>query len=79
MDSLITDPCAREARSSVQCLHVYRHVDAEKLQSKAPDERKTLISGGTRTRNPFAKTTASQAKALPTANLSANDGGQCIA
>ena len=46
MDNLTTTPEAGETCFSAQELHVYRHVDIEKLQSKAPQRATTLNFGG---------------------------------
>ncbi len=54
MDNLTTTLQARETCSSAQVLHVYRHVDSEKLQSKAPQGVKSLNLGGPRVHGRFA-------------------------
>jgi hypothetical protein len=48
VDSLINSRKARGARLANHLLHVYRHVDSENLQSKAPDASTTPIFGGAR-------------------------------
>lgn len=48
MDNLTTTPQAGETCLSTQELHVYRHVDIEKLKSKATHVATTLDLGGAR-------------------------------
>jgi hypothetical protein len=79
MDNLTTTPHAGEICLSVQELHVYRHVDSEKLQSKALVTRKTHAWSGNGARACFAKTVAVHEKAYLFANLSFLGGALWIA
>lgn len=62
MDNLITTPQAGETCLAVQELHVYRHVDSEKLQSNAPQGAKTLNIGGPRLHGCFSLQPVDHAK-----------------
>lgn len=62
MDSLITIPASGEPRLADQLLHVYRHVDIEKLQCNGTFDVTTLISRGARGRHAFASPSVHQAK-----------------
>ena len=62
MDSLINSRQGTEARLANHLLHVYRHVDGEKLQSKAPDASTTHIFGGARLCERFSAESVVHAK-----------------
>lgn len=54
MDSVIKNKQAPKGRLADHPLYVYRHVDIEKLQSKAPYEAATLNSRGARLHGCFS-------------------------
>lgn len=79
MDNLTTIPQAGETCLSTQELHVYRHVDNEKLQSKARFTNKTLASSDNGVRGSVANLGAAHEKALVVANRSLVGGVLWIA
>ena len=79
MDYLTTTPQAGETCFSAQELHVYRHVDIEKLQSKAPISDKTLVNSDNRARCSVAIPKAAHEKGLINEECSNLGGAQWIA
>ena len=79
MDKLTTTPQAGETCLSTQELHVYRHVDSEKLQSKAPFTGTTLTTSGIGARGSVANPLAPHEKAQVYANRNLVGGGSWIA
>lgn len=67
MDNLTTTPQVGETCLSAQELHVYRHVDSEKLQSKALSACTALTNSGIRARGTVASLEVAHEKALVTA------------
>jgi hypothetical protein len=62
MDNLTTTPQAGETCLSSQELYVYRHVDIEKLKSKATHGATTLDLGGARLHGCFSVQPVDHAK-----------------
>jgi hypothetical protein len=79
MDNLTTTPQAGETCLSAQEMHVYRHVDSEKLQSKALIASSTPSNGDNRARGSVANLGAPHEKALVFANRSLVGGVLWIA
>lgn len=61
--TLAQEPLSTGIRLASHSLHVYRHVDIEKLQCKAKESPKALISGGARPLGRFSKRSVFHAKA----------------
>lgn len=79
MDNSTTTPQAGETCLSTQELHVYRHVDSEKLQSKALSAIKPLTSSDNGARGSVANLGVAHEKALVFANRSLVGGVLWIA
>jgi hypothetical protein len=78
MDNLITTPQAGETCLAVQELHVYRHVDSGKLQSKAPQGARTLNLRGAPLHDCFSLQPADHAKRTRIAEQQLG-GALCVA
>ena len=78
MANLTTTPQAGETCLSAQELHVYRHVDSEKLRSKALFTGTTLTNCGNGPRGTVANPVATHEKALVFANRNMVGGGSWI-
>ena len=78
MANLITTPQAGETCLSAQELHVYRHVDSEKLQSKALFTLTTLTTDGNGARGSVANPVATHEKPPVFANRNLVGGGSWI-
>ncbi len=79
MAILTTTPQAGETCFSAQELHVLRHVDNEKLQSKALFKGTTLTTSGIGARGSVANTLTPHEKAQVYANRNLAGGGSWIA
>jgi hypothetical protein len=79
MDIITTLAPKQRSAVSTQIFHVYRHVDIEKLQSKALITNKTLTSSDNGARGSVANLGAAHEKALVFANRSLLGGVLWIA
>lgn len=79
MTNLTTTPQTGETCLSAQELHVYRHVDSDKLQSKALFTGTTLTNSGIGARGSVANPVATHEKPPVFANRNMVGGGSWIA